>query len=608
MTIPTTADWTRADENLQALDDVINGDESTTVTLPGGELRDSLLKTFSQFFNYNPRGNWLTATDYAVWDMAVQSSVVYLCVIAHTSGVFATDLADGKWAVWPASFSSLAIGTSYFGSVTPQTNGVAIQGKVTKGGGSSPTATGAVGIGDFNAESDVFSSMQSVTHNDSIGNYPLYLFAKSRGSQASPTIVANGDTLGEFIFQGYDGSNYRSAARIRALVGNTPGVSDMPGDMAFGTTPDGSATISERMRIKHNGKVGINETDPTTQLHVKSSDKNAITAEGTDSGTTISDAGGLDLVNNNATTNNLSGILFRDGDGNNPSAAIIARYVDRSNQYGEIGIVTRNAGGYAERFKFNKDGHFLPVTTNTQDIGASGVTSIRDLFIQNSPTVTSDRATKTNIAQLKIGLEFLRQLPARQWIIKEESEVKEKVRRVKQQIVKRTKKIEHVDLIDGKYVQTFIDQEIEVLEDVYESHPVYDESGEFAYDDVEEVLYDDKGNVVLDKDGSPKRTTIKKQKVVKIPVYEEVEVIVSPQKTYSRKHFGYIADEVKSVLDNLGIDTKDFGAYVQAHGGGLCSLRYMEFLPIYHNAIIECDARLTQIELELKEIRERLGE
>ena len=40
---------------------------------------------------------WLTATVYAVGDLRAQGGVNYYCTTAHTSGVFATDLAAGKW-------------------------------------------------------------------------------------------------------------------------------------------------------------------------------------------------------------------------------------------------------------------------------------------------------------------------------------------------------------------------------------------------------------------------------------------------------------------------------------------------------------------------------
>lgn len=46
---------------------------------------------------WNPRGAWVTATAYAVKDMVTNSGLVYVCVVAHTGGTFATDLAAGKW-------------------------------------------------------------------------------------------------------------------------------------------------------------------------------------------------------------------------------------------------------------------------------------------------------------------------------------------------------------------------------------------------------------------------------------------------------------------------------------------------------------------------------
>jgi hypothetical protein len=43
------------------------------------------------------RGPWLTATAYAVKDVVTEGTGTYICATAHTSGVFATDLAAGKW-------------------------------------------------------------------------------------------------------------------------------------------------------------------------------------------------------------------------------------------------------------------------------------------------------------------------------------------------------------------------------------------------------------------------------------------------------------------------------------------------------------------------------
>lgn len=43
------------------------------------------------------RGAWLTLTVYAIKDLVSQAGLTYIAVTAHTSGVFATDLAAGKW-------------------------------------------------------------------------------------------------------------------------------------------------------------------------------------------------------------------------------------------------------------------------------------------------------------------------------------------------------------------------------------------------------------------------------------------------------------------------------------------------------------------------------
>lgn len=40
---------------------------------------------------------WATSTSYAVDDLVYTADECYLCLVAHTSGTFATDLAAGKW-------------------------------------------------------------------------------------------------------------------------------------------------------------------------------------------------------------------------------------------------------------------------------------------------------------------------------------------------------------------------------------------------------------------------------------------------------------------------------------------------------------------------------
>lgn len=44
--------------------------------------------------------NWVTATNYVVGDVRDEGGVIYICIVSHTSGTFATDLAAGKWEVY----------------------------------------------------------------------------------------------------------------------------------------------------------------------------------------------------------------------------------------------------------------------------------------------------------------------------------------------------------------------------------------------------------------------------------------------------------------------------------------------------------------------------
>lgn len=49
-----------------------------------------------------PLGAWETATAYEVLDLIEEAGSSYICVVDHTSGVFATDYAAEKWVLWAA--------------------------------------------------------------------------------------------------------------------------------------------------------------------------------------------------------------------------------------------------------------------------------------------------------------------------------------------------------------------------------------------------------------------------------------------------------------------------------------------------------------------------
>lgn len=76
----------------------------------------------------------------------------------------------------------------------------------------------------------------------------------------------NGNLMGNINF----GDNYSTGAQARIQVarGAAGGASDWPTNMIFSTTPDGSTTLTEGMRLSHGGNLGIGSTAPDDKLDV----------------------------------------------------------------------------------------------------------------------------------------------------------------------------------------------------------------------------------------------------------------------------------------------------------------------------------------------------
>lgn len=140
--------------------------------------------------------------------------------------------------------------------------------------GTNATITQAF-IAQFSHEESGKSGNVSVRHYGSTtaGVTAILNMSRTRGTRASPiTAVAQDDEVGRLLFQGQVASataeQYSSAVRVSAFMdGGAPSTTSAPGRLVFYTTPVGSTTPSERMRINNAGYVGIGPAiDPATPL------------------------------------------------------------------------------------------------------------------------------------------------------------------------------------------------------------------------------------------------------------------------------------------------------------------------------------------------------
>ena len=121
------------------------------------------------------------------------------------------------------------------------------------------TSATPTGYGNLNIfGTDNTSSRLAIRRGSADANGPQIWFNKSRNTtDGSHTVVQSGDILGSIVFTGNDSQGPEFSARIMCEVDNTPGSNDMPGRLVFSTTPDGSDTLAEALRLTSDKIVNI---------------------------------------------------------------------------------------------------------------------------------------------------------------------------------------------------------------------------------------------------------------------------------------------------------------------------------------------------------------
>ena len=182
-----------------------------------------------------------------------------------------------------------------------------------------------------------------VRYSGSYGAYGLNIGRSRNDTFGTNTAVQSGDELGHVTFYGADGTNFDYAAQITGLcdgaVGTGGDATDMPGALSFRTTPEGSDSPTERLRIDSSGRTLLNNLgNATPGLSANADD--LVIGYGTESNET-----GITMF---STTN--SGIRFNDNSGTD--AAIEYGHSDREMRF--------NAAG-ANRLTFSVNAASSPV-------------------------------------------------------------------------------------------------------------------------------------------------------------------------------------------------------------------------------------------------------
>jgi hypothetical protein len=151
-----------------------------------------------------------------------------------------------------------------FGTNNTERMRLAAAGQIIVGHNAAINVTGSGGFDTLQVASGTVSGLATLSYwADNETPCTLNFFKGKSGTVGSVGgAVQAGTPLGSITWHGDDGAASRGSARIRAEVDGAVASAEMPGRLTFDTTPAGSASPSERMRIDSAGNVGIGTTAP----------------------------------------------------------------------------------------------------------------------------------------------------------------------------------------------------------------------------------------------------------------------------------------------------------------------------------------------------------
>ena len=267
-------------------------------------------------------------------------------------------------------------------------------------------------IGGFNARLQLSGTNEnkstfSMINNANDSNGPRILLAKQKSGAAGGTaLVADGDEIGAIRFVACDGQDLaHRVAEIQCVMDGTPSANDLPAEMRFFTTQDGSTTILERMSIDNKGAVLIGKRADSTGANARA--KLSIDCDDLDAGANLGDADKYGLVFlNDSTTGTSNGIGFFNDDGSKCGGAILHEDKGSANIGDLVFYTSASADTPVERLRIDKDGNVgIALNNASEKLHVSG-----NILATGTITPNSDIAFKKDIKPLTNVLNKVTQL------------------------------------------------------------------------------------------------------------------------------------------------------------------------------------------------------
>ena len=314
---------------------------------------------------------------------------------------------------------------------------------------------------------------------------------------------------------------------------------------------------TRRMLIDSSGNVGINVTSPEDKLHIAGATASVSDTQLVLEGRYGGYGAGINFVSRTSSGGTNVSMAKITADGEN------SFNTTTNTQDAGLRFFTTLDGTSAEKMRIDSSGNTRPGADNSYDIGTA---SYRwdDVYATNGTIQTSDERMKDNIATSSIGLNFVNQLNPVEYKWKDydyEEEVS--------------------PAVEAKDEIAWGD-ELPTDENTKDEIKAFMDSYGFEYNS------GDTKSDLLDKIPSVKEEAVE----AKDAVFE------TKTKTFSRKHYGLIAQEVEQVLTDSGIEREDFAPLIYDEDSDRYGMRYGEMVGILVKAVQELSAKVEALENE----------